>query len=457
MDLPVFPSEPVNSTLSFGEVLGAMSYAIDMTEGQAPGHCMRACLIGVAIGQAMGLSGDDAADLYYTLLLKDLGCSSNAGRICQLYLTDDRSFKQAFKTVDGSMRQALAFVLRHTGPDENLAKRITRIASVLKDSDDIIHDLIDARCQQGGEIARLMGFSDAVVEGIAGLDEHWDGKGRPDRLQGEAIPLFSRIALAAQVMDVLHAAAGADAAISEMRRRSGTWFDPRVAQAAMDVGRDSALWESLGADVIDANVKAKQPRQDLLLMDDDILDNLVHGFARVIDAKSPFTHGHSARVALYADLIAADLGIVGQHARWLRRSALLHDIGKLGISNTILDKPDRLNSHELVTIRAHPGLSFDILSRVSAFKAMARVARAHHERLDGEGYPDRLQADQLSMDMRILTVADIYDALSADRPYSPAKPQDVCFRIMDDMVGSAIDGDIYGALKSGLAKAELNG
>ena len=120
---------------------------------------------------------------------------------------------------------------------------------------------------------------------------------------------------------------------------------------------------------------------------EDDLDRVAQGFAMVIDSKSPFTAGHSDRVALFTDLIAEELGFDTAKRRWLRRAALLHDIGKLAISNTILDKPAKLTDEEFAIIKTHPAHSANILKGVAAFADMAAIAGGHHERLDGNGYP----------------------------------------------------------------------
>ena len=123
--------------LKLSELIGALSYALDMTEGQPKGHCMRCAYIGTAVGRELGLDSRQQWDLYYTLLLKDLGCSSNAARICELYLTDDLQFKRDFKLVGSSLPEAVRFVLTHTGlkvrsgrslsrHDRNLSKRRAR-------------------------------------------------------------------------------------------------------------------------------------------------------------------------------------------------------------------------------------------------------------------------------------------------------------------------------------------
>jgi response regulator RpfG family c-di-GMP phosphodiesterase len=192
--------------ITLSELLGALSHALDLTEGQPAGHCVRCSRIGVAIGREIGLSEDEIAELYYALLLKDLGCSSNAARICELYLTDDLSFKGDFKFIDGSLPQALRFVLGHTGLKAGLAERFRAIVNIFQNGGEIARELVETRCHRGADIARKMRFSDAVADGIRNLDEHFDGGGKPLGLSGHAIPLYSRIALLAQVIDVFHVA-----------------------------------------------------------------------------------------------------------------------------------------------------------------------------------------------------------------------------------------------------------
>lgn len=203
--------------LKLSELISALSHALDMTEGQPPGHCVRCCWIGMQLADQLGLDSDARWELYYTLLLKDLGCSSNAARICELYGTDDLSFKRDFKWVNGSLGQVVRFLLQHTGRDEGLAKSFQRLLRIVREGDHLANELIQTRCERGATIARDLGFSGAVAAGIHSLDEHWCGSGRPQGLAGEQIPLYSRIALLAQVVDVFHTAAGAEATLAATR------------------------------------------------------------------------------------------------------------------------------------------------------------------------------------------------------------------------------------------------
>ncbi len=217
--------------IRLAELLGALCHALDLTEGQPEGHCIRCCWIGFQLGQELGLSQRELWELYYTLLLKDLGCSSNAARICQLYLTDDLRFKHDFKQIDGSLPQALRFVLSHTGLKAGLAERFRAIINIFQNGGQIARELIETRCQRGADIARKMRFPEPVALGIQYLDEHWDGGGKPAGARGAEIPRNAQIALLAQVVDVFQAGGGIEAVRREVRQRTGTWFDPALIAA----------------------------------------------------------------------------------------------------------------------------------------------------------------------------------------------------------------------------------
>lgn len=438
------------ATMQLAELLGMLSYALDMTEGQPQGHCIRSCWIGTKLGMAMGMDERDLYDLYFTLLLKDLGCSSNAARICALYLTDDISFKRDFKYIDGSLNAALRFVFAKTGLQAGLAERFRATVHILQNGGEISKSLMETRCQRGAEIAAKLRFGPAVQDGIRALDEHWNGGGKPLGLKETAIPMAANIALLAQVVDIFHTAEGAPAALREIESRSGTWFNPDLVAAFAALSADGAFWRTLKRPDIDQIVFALPPGQKPTKVTEGYLDDIAAAFASVIDAKSPFTADHSARVTLYTDTIAEQLGLDQAHRRWLRRAALLHDLGKLAVSNQVLDKPSKLDDDEWQAIRAHSRHSEEILTRVSAFHDIAPIAGAHHERLDGHGYPYGLKGDQIGLEVRILTVADVFDALSAERPYRAAIPIDEVFKIMERDIGTAFDATCIDALKRGM-------
>lgn len=433
-------------TIALAELVGAFSYALDLTEGQPAGHCVRTCWIGSQIGRALDLSPRDRDDLYYTLLLKDLGCSSNAARICELYQADDLAFKHGYKTVGTGLAATIHFIASRTAVAAPLHRRAAAIGKIFKNGDAIAQELIVARCTRGADIARSLRFSDAVSSGIYHLDEHWDGSGRPDALRGDEIPLASRIALLAQVVDVFHSHAGRSAAIDEVRGRSGSWFDPALVDAFNHVAADPLFWTGLTSQFLDSRLVMLAPIEHLRNVDEDYLDDIAAAFGQVIDAKSAFTAGHSSRVANLAAAIGDAMGVPRARRRWLHRAALLHDVGKLGVSNSILDKPGSLDDREWEAMRAHAVHTQAILGRVGVLADIAPVAAAHHERLDGTGYPLGLRDEQIRRETRIITVCDFYDALSSDRPYRAAMSVEQSLEIITADIGTAVDGDCVEAL-----------
>lgn len=434
-----------NGRIRLAELLGALSHALDLTEGQSPGHCVRCCWIGMHIGQEIALSEAEQWELYYAILLKDLGCSSNAARICRLYIADDLSFKRDYKTVDGSVRQALSFVLSHTGLKAGLSERFSAVLNILRNGGEIARDLIDTRCHRGAEIARRMRFSEAVADGIQHLDEHWDGGGAPLGLARAHISVYARIALLAQVIDVF-LPSGKASALKEVRSRAGTWFDPSLVEAFERVANSPAFWEGLEDESLQKRLFDLEPARQQTDVDEDYMDDIASAFAQVIDAKSPFTSGHSERVTVFTDLIAGELGLTVGERRRLKRVALLHDIGKLGVSNAILDKPGKLDELEWAAVKMHPVHSEQILSQIEAFRGLAPIAGGHHERLDGKGYPRGLAGEAIPLETRIITTADIFDALTAERPYRAALPIPAALKIMSESVGTAIDRNCFDAL-----------
>lgn len=442
------------AAIHLSEVVGALSFALDMTEGQPVGHSLRCCWLGMHIGEALGLGEAELSDLYYTLLLKDIGCSSNAARICKLYLTDDLSFKQAHKFMDSRLPDVLRFLIANTGRNSGMIERLHALVNIARNGGEISRELIETRCQRGAEIARSMRFDEDVAQGILDLDEHWDGSGQPQHLTGTQISLFARIALLAQVADVFFMRGGAEAAVTEITSRSGRWFDPAIVMIFRQLADDPELWTVMRAEDLPARVVALEPVTLVREVDEDYLDDIAAGFAQVVDAKSPFTAGHSDRVALFADLIAAEMGYPPEKRRWLRRAALLHDLGKLGVPNSILDKNGKPDEAEWAQIRRHPELGRAILTRITALADTAEIAGSHHERLDGRGYPRGIIAGEIDRDTRIVTTADIFDALTADRPYRKAMPASEAFALMQADLHKAIDPDCFAALRRGFARLQ---
>ncbi|MFM9874363.1 MAG: HD-GYP domain-containing protein [Fimbriimonadaceae bacterium] len=434
---------------SKAQILAALSKALDLVEGQPDGHAVRTCALSSRIGRVFGLSERELSDLFFVAILKDCGCSNNSVRLQKIFGGDEVLMKREVKLIDWtSTTENVKFAFAHTEPGKNWIAKLRRLSSNLGTPKSIMDEVTQARCTRGAAIARKLGCSEAVATGIHSLDEHWDGKGSPYGFRGDSVPILSRIVCLAQTFEVFLLAFGLEEAIEMLRGRSGSWFDPDLVDVCISFKSDIAFWESVG----DATYAGIVP--DALhgsAIDADV-DAICEAFAMIIDAKSSFTAEHSTRVAEYAVMIGRELGFCTDQLVELRRTGLLHDIGKLAVSSSILEKPGKLDADEFAVIRSHPKHSFEILNRIESFSGIADIASAHHERLDGTGYWQGLGAEQLSLEMRIMTVADVFDALSAKRPYRDAMPYEKCQEIMEKDSGTAFDPECLEALWSVFAR-----
>ena len=429
------------------DLIASLSTALDLTEGQPPGHAGRSTLIAMEIGRTIGMSDEDLAALYYGVLLKDLGCSSNSAKMAYLFGADERRVKKDVKTVDWSKASRKAsFAVKHVAPGGSPLEKAMRLALIAKEGENGSRSLIKTRCQRGAEIIRHLQLPEASARAVEALDEHWNGKGHPYGKAGEEIPLAGRIAGLAQTVEVFHQEFGRRPAVEIALKRRGRWFDPDLVDVIAALPRDADLWTRLESDDWREALDSQTPYESARHVDEDELDRVCEGFARVVDAKSPWTAKHSSRVAEISVGIGEELGLRGSMLRDLRRAGLLHDLGKLGVSNMILDKPGRPTDEEFAQIQMHPDYSEQILSRIPLFSRLTEAAVSHHEKLDGSGYHRRLDGTQMPPAARILAVADIYEALTADRPYRDGMPAEKVDAIMSGMVGPGLCGDCYEAL-----------
>jgi HD-GYP domain-containing protein (c-di-GMP phosphodiesterase class II) len=445
--MPAAPLHPVSDsspqTFTVGEVVAALSHALDLTEGQPPGHAKRSCLIALRLADALTLASKQRTSLYYAMLLKDAGCSSSAARMAEIFAGDDLELKRIAKRIDWAKpREAIGFTLREAGRNDSSLVRARRVLTALRDMAREGNLAVETRCDRGARIVTMLEFPDAAADTVRYLDEHWDGRGQPYKLRGDAIPILARIACLAQTAEVFTAQDGPDGAREMVRVRRGRWFDPEVADAFLALPDADPLFADLAGERF-----AEAPSdRGLLSADDARVDRIAEAFASMIDAKSPFTASHSDRVATYAAGIGRELGWSAGEVRDLRRAGLLHDIGKLGVSNSILDKPGRLTEAEYEAVKRHPRDTEAILRHVPIFSGLAEAAGAHHERVDGRGYHRGLAGDAIPSISRVLACADVYDALTARRPYRDPMSSGDALELMRGEVGSAFFAAPFAAL-----------
>jgi putative nucleotidyltransferase with HDIG domain len=437
------------------DVLAGLSMALDLTEGQRPGHSVRSCAIGMRLAEVLGLSTDQRSALFYALLLKDLGCTSNAARFAALFAADDRALKTRLTLIDWSKAlESFRFVAASVAPGHFWLRRVWHALAVFSRGPEGAREVVRTRCERGADIARLIGFSDDTVSAIRALDEHWDGRGQPYSLKGEQIPRLARILCLSQTMEIFFSTYGVLTAYEMAASRRGTWFDPDVVDALQAIRADGPFWQWMREGDGLSDIGAVEPPDVAFLADQSRLDLVSEAFARVIDAKSPWTYEHSHGVANLAGGIATILGFPEDEIRQLRRAALLHDIGKLAVSNVILDKPGRLTEAEFDIVRQHPSHTERILRRIGCFSPLTDVAASHHERLDGAGYHRRLGSGILTRHARVVCVADVCSALQMSRPYRAGLAAERVLEIMWRDAGTGFDPDCLRALEQLLNSPE---
>jgi HD-GYP domain-containing protein (c-di-GMP phosphodiesterase class II) len=436
-----------NPVLNFSQVLSSLSYALDLTSGYSMGHAQRSCLIGMRIAAEIGLSTALKTDLYFALLLKDSGCSSNAARMYEIFGGDDIASKSLSRVTDwDKLAEVVKYVANVSLPKHSLLARARKMLNVAVHGEGTTNELSHTRCSRGAQIALSLGMGAESAACISALEERWDGAGSPYHLKHTEIPLLSRIASLSQNIEVFFQTFDLATAYEIVGKRSGRWFDPELVKVALSFQDDDKFWSTVRENPAEA-LKQVDCEAVFHQATESRINAVCDAFASIVDAKSPFTGQHSTRVCQYSMEIAAAQGLSGTRLTTLRRASLLHDIGKLGVSNAILDKPSKLNPDEWIAVKRHPYYSAKILGGIDGFSRIAHIAAAHHERLDGKGYFQGLTGDQMDLDMRIVAVADVFDALHARRPYRDALPYEEVFRILDRDSGTALDSSCIDSLK----------
>lgn len=414
--------------VALSEVLAAMSRALDLTEGQSVGHTVRTCIIGMRLAEELDLPVFDRVALYGALWLKDSG-SAGASRVDEVVSADEPAQKQRVSFASIQQRTLTALKSARSAGSSVVRGSVGTILARSRSRPAPLRRL-PSRAERGESMALRMGFSTATAESIRCIDEHWDGTGAPEGRIGHEIPVFSRIILLAQTLDAFHTQRGLLRALRMARERSGKWFDPTLVRIARSWREDTDWWEALLPPDAMSMALALEPQQHTRYVDDKGLDEVARAFAEIIDSKSSYTYQHSTNVAKYARATAFELGFEKREVSVINRAALLHDIGKLGIASAILDKAGPMTTDERAEMQRHPLFTWEILQRVGAFSGFARTAALHHEKLDGTGYPWGVKGEELDLPARILCVADMYEALTAHRPYRAGLSREAALRII---------------------------
>jgi HD-GYP domain-containing protein (c-di-GMP phosphodiesterase class II) len=423
-------SDTDRAHVRLAELVAALSLGVDLGFGQPMEHVLRQCLIALRLAERIGLGVEDRAVVYYTAMLVDVGCHTDAHEQAK-WFGDDIALKSLKYDHESRSLGGAVSAMRRLGAGSPVLHRF-RLGLEFAVSG---HRDMDAMIEHHAEMARRLGeqlgLSAAVLESLASAYEQWDGRGWPGRLAGDAVPMASRLAQLAEFVEVAHRIGGPEAARELARGRAGGQFDPALAQivaveaelllAGLD---DIATWDA---------VIAAEPALAVMLSGERF-DGSLTAIADFVDLKSPYTLGHAREVAGLVAGAARRLGLPDGEIRTLHRAGLVHDLGRMGISNSILDKRGPLGAGEWERIRIQPYLTERMLSQSPALAPLAAIAVQHRERLDGSGYPHRLAGAAISHSARLLAAADAYQAMCEPRPHRPAHPPEAAAALLREEV-----------------------
>jgi len=430
---------PGPHAVRLAELVATLSLGTDLGLGQPMEHVIRQTLIALRMGERLGLGEDERVVVYYSGLLAWVGCHTDAYEQAKWFGDDIRLKADGFLVDEGGP----AWLLANLGAGLPLLQRVRRgIELPLAMRRGPVVDLETHWLTTDG-LAQRLGLGEDIRQSLKESYERWDGKGL-EGAKGEEIMLASRLIYLADVVAVFQRAGGLDAAVSVARERSGTSFDPGLvdlfcanAPALLADLDDATSWEA----VLAAEPQLKQ------MIPEDRVDDSLEAIGDFADLKSPFTIGHARGVAELAEGAARAFGLSETEAMDIRRSALLHDIGRLGVSNAVWDKRGALTHSELERVRLHPYLTDRMLAFSPVLAPYGAIAVQHHERLDGSGYPHGLSGTAISPAGRILGAADAYHAMTELRPHRQARPPDeAAVELRRDVTAGRLDGDAVDAV-----------
>ena len=399
------------------ELVATLSYAADLGLGQPMDHCMRQTLIAGRLADLSGASERECATTFYLGLLMNSHCHADAAEQAA-WFADDIAFKgEGVEILGMNTAQLIGFFMRRIGSHGSVAERARRLVTFPVTGQQLVLGFMTTHAALGAQFAERIGLDPEVCVAIGQAYEQWDGNGVPDQLQGERIGLPARLVQLAGPVEVFSRRHGLPAAVTMARRHSGTQFDPGLVSVFADHAADvlegldqSASWEGV------LEVEPQPCRR----VDGSDLDSVLEAMADLADLKSPHLAGHSRGVANLVDEAARLSGGSTDERATVRRAALVHDLGRVGVSTAIWDKPSSLSDTQRERVRLHPYLTERMLARVTALDEARTIAARHHERLDGSGYPRGLTASALTPSDRLLAAADVYHAMTEPRPYRPA-------------------------------------
>lgn len=389
-------------TINLLDMVVSVSSAIDLVSPEMGNHHKRVAYIALAIAREMASPPELEQDLILSGLLHDIGALSREER-----------------------------------------RELTRFDD---DSDENIH----AHGEAAYLLLRKFRHFTTVADVIRFHHVRWsEGRGR--YFWGEKVPLASHVLHLADRVDVLVDPANpilgqVDSIAAAVSRHAGTIFDPELVEAFLELAWKEYFWLDMVSPSLDQLLR-RSARNLAIELDWDDLQDFAELMAHIIDFRSRFTATHSSGVAAVSAMLADVVGFSVIECEKLKAAGYLHDVGKLAIPTEILEKPSRLTADEYRIIKSHAYHTYRILEPISGLADMTAWASLHHERLDGNGYPARRPGHHIPLGARIIAVADVFTALSEDRPYRQSSPRHRVIKTFQELSAAGIlDRGVVGVL-----------
>ena len=434
---------------SLAALLCALSFATGLGLGERMEHGLKSAYIGLRIADALGLPPADREAVFYGALLKDVGCTACAAGFAAFFPDDELVPRLDFMLVDPArFGDIVAWLSRNVPVDARLPGRLAKLFSFLVQCGPIVREAMAGHCEVASLFARRLGFPDYVQHALRYQWERWDGKGLAYGLTGEAVPVAARILHPAQMLELAYSFGGPAAAIALARERSGSRFDPAVAGAFLALAERPDFWTVLEQEPAQAGILALRPPTAADRLAEEQTEAVCEAVADLVDIKARQTWHHSSTVAEVAVGIGQRLGLAPAEQTRLRRAALVQDVGTVAVPYGILVKEGQLSESEWEQFRLHPYYTQRVLERVAPLQELVADAAAHHEWVNGQGYHRQLAGEQITLNGRILAVADAYVRLARGQG-EPVAPEAVLGQ-MRPLVGTQFDGACYQALADSL-------
>jgi HD-GYP domain-containing protein (c-di-GMP phosphodiesterase class II) len=426
------------SEIRTAELMAALSIATDLGMGQPLEFAMRSCIASVRFGEKLGFNDDELQIIYYQALLRYIGCNAETHFIAAIF-GDELAFRKNIIHADATstdfMRQTIQ-ALRVANSNASPLGMLQSIASGLIEANRYTEEYFIGHCEVAERLAKRLHLESQVVQSIKQVYARWDGKGVP-KLKGEEI---SQSMLAVSLMQdalFIYQLNGIDSAIEVIKKRKGKMYAPKQVEvfckhATELLKEENTNWET----VLNIEPNKKQ------MLTESQFNSACEAIADFTDIKSPFLLGHSIGVARVAVSAAKQAGLTESTVTELRRAALLHDIGRVGVSAGIWGKQNPLTESDWEKIRLHPYYTERVLARSEKLFTISKIASMHHERLDGSGYHRGANSTMMNLSMRILAAADMYQALLENRPHRAALQVDsASVKLLAEAQANRLDKD----------------